>query len=110
VRIPVVLILILVLGFALGHVAGLIVAALILAVGYWMSVRLNPRIAHRSCRGTGRPAGRIYTWAHHKCAGCGGSGRVIRYGSARWGTQPIRDEAERTASARADAKRAGSWR
>jgi hypothetical protein len=110
VRIPLVLILILFLGFALGGIAGLIVAVLALAVGYWFSLRLNPRIRHRSCKGTGRPSGWIYTWSHHKCLGCGGSGRVIRYGATQWGHPGIRDEAARQASAAAEAKRQRTWR
>jgi hypothetical protein len=110
VRIPVVLIAILILGFALGHVAGLIVAAVLLAIGYWGSVRFNPRIAHRSCNGTGRSHGWIYTWTYHRCAGCGGSGRSIRYGASRWGQQHVRDEAARLANARSEAKRLGGRR
>jgi hypothetical protein len=109
-RIPVVLILIVFLGFIFAGIGGLIVAAVILAVGYWGSLRLNPRIAHRSCKGTGRPSGWVYTRTHHRCLGCAGSGRVIRYGASRWGHQSIRDEAARRATAVADAKRQRVWR
>jgi hypothetical protein len=109
-RVPVVLIVILFLSFAVWGLAGLIVAAMVLAAGYALSLRLNPRIRHRSCKGTGRGRGRIYTWTYHKCAGCGGSGRAIRYGASRWGHSAVRDEAVRQASARADAKRQGAWR
>jgi hypothetical protein len=109
-RIPVVLILILFLGFAFGGIAGLIVAAVILGVGYWVSLRLNPRTGHRSCKGTGRGYGRVYTWTHHRCLDCGGTGRVIRYGASRWGHQAVRDEAARRATAVAEAKRLRAWR
>lgn len=109
-RIPIVLILMLVLGFFAGGIAGLIVAAVFLAVGYWVSLRLNPRTRHRSCKGVGRSSGWIYTWTHHRCAGCGGSGRVIRYGASRWGHPAVRDEAARAAIARSEAKRQRMWR
>lgn len=109
-RIPLVLILLLLLGFLLGGIAGLIVAAVLLAVGYLVSVRLNPWTAHRGCNGSGRSSGWIYTWTWHRCRGCGGSGRVVRYGAARWGTTSIRQEADRQARARDQAKQSGSWR
>ena len=109
-RIPVLLAAIVILSFAVLGAAGLIVAALVLAVGYWVSLRLNPRTTHRSCKGSGRSYGWGYSWAYHRCAGCGGSGRVVRYGAARWGQQTVRDEAARQASAATEAKRQRVWR
>lgn len=88
------------LGFVIGSWAGLISVTLILAFGYWVSIRLNPRVAHRSCGGAGRVNGRIYTWTYHRHMGaCGGTGQIIRWGARRWGTQAIREEAERRAVA-----------
>lgn len=110
VRFPGIFILILVLGLAVGGMAGLVIAAVILGVGYWFSVRLNPRIRHQGCGGTGRSSGWIYTWTSHRCAGCGGRGQVVRWGATRWGTSGIRDEAVRRAAAVAEAKRQNSWR
>ena len=109
-RAPVALIIILVLSYAIGHIPGLIVAAVILFAGYMASVRLNPRIKHRACGGTGRRAGWIYTWTHHRCSGCGGNGRVIRYGTGKFGTSYYRERASTQASARKAAKAAGTWR
>jgi hypothetical protein len=109
-RILVIVAVTLLLGLAIGHVLGLILAAIVLGVGYWLSVRLSPRAPHQACGGTGRSHGWIFTSAHHKCAGCGGSGRVIRYGASRWGHPAVRDEAIRMANARAESKRRSNWR
>ena len=109
-RILVIVAVTLLLGFAVLHVLGLILAFVVLAIGYWVSVRLSPRAPHQACGGTGRSHGWVFTSAHHKCAGCGGSGRVIRYGATRWGQPAVRDEAVRTANARASAKRRAEWR
>jgi hypothetical protein len=109
-RILIVVVVTLFLGLALGHAVGLILALIVLAIGYWISLRLSPRAPHGACGGTGRSHGWVFTSAHHKCAGCGGSGRVIRGGAARFGNAAIRDEATRMASARADAKRRSGWR
>jgi len=109
-RFPVVMIAILVLSYALARIPGLIVAALGLFAGYIVTIRFNPRISHRPCRGTGRRTGWIYTWTHHRDRDCGGTGRVIRWGSARFGTQPIRAEATRQEAARRRARGSRAWR
>lgn len=101
---------ILVLGYALARIPGLIVAALVLFAGYVGTVRLNPRIPHRPCGGTGRRAGMIYTWVHHRDRDCGGTGRVIRWGSARFGTSAIKAEAKRQEAARKRARSSRAWR
>jgi hypothetical protein len=109
-RFPVLLIVILVAGFVVKGVAGLIVAAVLLAAGYLLSLRLNPRVRHGACNGTGRATGWIYTWTWHRCAGCVGRGQVIRRGAQQWGAQHVRDEAVRQAAAAADAKQRSAWR
>jgi hypothetical protein len=93
-----------------GVVGGLVLTGVLVAVTYWVSLRLNPRVRHRACGGTGRSHGWIYTWSYHRCQDCGGSGRMIRYGAARWGPQSIRDEAEARRRAIDDARQAGIWR
>jgi hypothetical protein len=109
-RFPLILVLTLALGFVLANIVGLILAAVLLLIGYMVSIRRHPRIAHRSCGGTGRSHGWLYTWTHHRCQGCSGSGRAIRYGAARWGAPAIRQEAERAARIRAQAKQSSAWR
>ena len=100
----------LLLSFVFLHAVGVILAIVFLAVVYWASLRFSPRAPHQACGGTGRSHGWVFNSAHHKCAGCGGSGRVIRYGATRWGHPAIRDEAIRMANARAEAKRRSAWR
>jgi hypothetical protein len=107
---PLALIVVLVLSFAIWHAAGLILAVLALGGGYLASLRLNPRTRCRRCDGSGRPAGRIWTWTHHKCVRCGGNGRVLRSGAARIGHPSVRAEAARVAAERAAAKRLRGWR
>lgn len=109
-RFPVILIGILVLNLAAWGIRGLIIAAVILGAGYLFSLRLNPRIRHRSCHGTGRASGWLYTWTWHRCAGCGGRGQVIRWGATRWGTSRVREEAARQAAAVAEARQRNTWR
>ena len=109
-RFPVVLIAILLLAVVFWGVPGLTVAGVLLAFGYWISLRLNPRVRHRGCGGSGRSHGWIYTWSYHRCQGCGGSGRMIRRGAARWGHQAIRDEAEARRRAIEKARQARAWR
>lgn len=110
-RFPIILVAFLFLGLVFFGMVGLIGAAVVGAIGYWFSLRLNPRARHSSCQGTGRSSGWIYTWTWHRCAGCGGRGQVIRWGATRWGSPAIRDEAARRAAAVAEAKRqGGGWR
>ncbi len=109
-RFPAILIVILILSLAAGGMPGLIIAAVILAAGYLFSLRLNPRIRHRSCRGSGRASGWLYTWTWHRCAGCGGRGQVIRWGATRWGTPRIREEAAQQAAAVTEARQRNTWR
>jgi hypothetical protein len=109
-NIPVALIVILVFGYALGQVPGLIIAAVALGVVYVVSLRRHPRILHRTCSGTGRTHDWLFTWVYRRCRGCGGSGRMIRYGAARWGQTHIRQEASTLATARKTARQARTWR
>jgi hypothetical protein len=92
-----------------GGIVGLVIANVILAVIYLLSLRVHPRIRHGRCAGTGEHRGAVFTWTHRKCGRCNG-GRLIRWGAGRWGSEPIRNEYRKTAEARATARRNGTWR
>lgn len=77
---------------------------------YVATVRFNPRIPHRACRGTGRRSGWIVPWAHHRDQECLGSGRVLRWGAKYFGMPAIRAEAVRQKAARSAAKTQRAWR
>lgn len=109
-RAPVALILILFAAWAMWHAAGLILAVIVLAAGYLVSLRFNPRTACRRCKGSGRPRGWLYSWTHHKCSRCGGQGRVIRLGARSMGSGTVKREAAAGVSSRRNAKQARSWR
>lgn len=106
---PFILIGILIVGFALGSLLGLILAAVILFVIYIASLRLHPRTRHRACGGTGEHHSALFPWTHRKCGGCQG-GRVIRWGAGRWGADHIQNEHRTTKEAREAAKSNGTWR
>jgi hypothetical protein len=109
---PWVLLIILVVAYAGGHLTGLLLAALGLFIAYFASLRLHPRIRHtgfRSCNGSGERHGAVFTWTFHRCPRCNG-GRLIRRGAAAWGAQHIRHEHASTKSARKTAKKNHAWR
>jgi hypothetical protein len=109
---PWLLIGILIVGYAVGHVLGLILAALGLGIAYFATLRIHPRIRHtgfRGCGGTGEHRGSIFTWRFRKCPRCN-SGRLISYGAGHWGADHIKSEYARTKQARAAAKDGNRWR
>jgi hypothetical protein len=91
---PWILITIVVIAFASGIVDGILVL-FALGVIHLISWRVHPRTRDRHCGGTGEYRGRIFTWVHHKCPHCY-SGRKIRWGAGRWGSDHIRYEYRRT--------------
>lgn len=101
---------ILLIAWANAHAAGLIVAAGAFFGLHVIAVRFNPRMAHRTCRGTGRHPGRILQWTHHRDQDCLGSGRVLRPGARYFGTPAVRAEAAAQQQARARAKANRAWR
>jgi hypothetical protein len=103
-------IVVLVLGYALGNIVGLVLAAAGLFAVYLISVRLNPRIPHGRCGGTGRRAGWMHTWTHHRDSDCNGSGRVYRPGARWFGMPAIRNEVAAQRMARANARANRAWR
>ena len=102
---------ILLLGWANGAVAGLL-ATLALAVVYFVSLRVHPRMRHtgfRSCNGTGEHRGTLFPWTFRKCPNCNG-GRLIRFGAGHFGASHIQSEYARTKQGRKTAKQDGVWR
>ncbi len=106
---PWILILILVAGFLLGHVLGLVLAVIGLVVIYLVSVRVHPRMRHRSCNGTGEHRGAVFTWTHRKCPRCNG-GRLVRWGAGQFGADHVRNEYRSAKDARAAARDNNTWR
>jgi hypothetical protein len=104
------IIVVLITSFALGGALWLILAGVGLLVLYVLSIRLHPRMLHPRCGGSGRTHDWLFPWVYHRCQGCGGNGRMIRYGAARWGQPHIRQEADTVAKARAATRSQGSWR
>jgi hypothetical protein len=106
----VVIIIVLAASFALGSALGLVLAGAGLIAVYLVNVRLHPRILHPKCGGSGRTHDWLFPWVYHRCKGCGGSGRMIRYGAARWGMPHIRQEADQVTKSRAASRSGGTWR
>jgi hypothetical protein len=96
---------ILFLAYGVGRWAGLAIAAFVLLIGYVISLYLHPRTACRTCKGTGRFYGAVYSWSFRMCPACGGNGRKIRFGAARWGSPRVRTEAAAVRSALQSAQR-----
>ena len=82
-----------------------IVVALFLTGGValvmWLvSIWMMPFRRCRTCKGTGRQSGMLFTWAHRQCPSCGGVGRHRRYNvTTIYGDRRTRGEA-RAATAR----------
>jgi hypothetical protein len=109
---PWILIGILVVGYAAGHIVGLVLAAAGLFIAYLLSLRIHPRIRHtgwRSCNGSGEHRGAIFTWTFRKCPGCNG-GRLIRLGAGHMGAEHIQNEYQKGKRARQQAKDGNVWR
>ena len=58
-----------------------IIIIIVLVVGYFISLRLHPLTKCRTCKGTGRHFGGVYTYAQRRCRKCGGTGRKARFGT-----------------------------
>ena len=58
----------------------LIIFIIIVAVGYYASLRVHPLTKCRVCNGGGRHSGAVYTYAQRRCRKCGGTGRKDRLG------------------------------
>jgi hypothetical protein len=58
----------------------LALTGLVWVVLYMFSSSRRPFATCRTCNGSGRHSGMIFTYAHRQCPGCGGSGRHRREG------------------------------
>ena len=58
----------------------IILIVVIVAVGYYVSLRIHPLTKCNVCSGGGRHFGTVYTYAQRRCRKCGGSGRKDRLG------------------------------
>src|SRR5579859_685958 len=99
----------LIVGYAWHGIVGLIVAALVLFVPYFLSCRFNPRARHGSCHGTGEVRSKIMPWSFHKCSGCSG-GRHIRHGARILGSAAAKAEHEKAVTGRKTAREQNRWR
>jgi hypothetical protein len=94
---------------------GFVVAAVVVGVPYYVSLRLHPRTRHIGlfglwgCGGTGEERGSLLRWGHRRCPGCD-SGRIIRTGAGYLGSQQIQDQYRRRKAARKKAKTEHRWR
>jgi hypothetical protein len=104
--------------WALGRWAGLLLGLTFLTVAYFASLRIHPRIRHNgplgigwfTCRGTGEKHSHLFPWIWHRDKYCRGSGRVVRWGARRWGSQSVKAEAVAAKQGRRTAKQNRTWR
>jgi hypothetical protein len=99
-----------ILAIAAKGLLGFAVVTLAIGVIYLVSVILHPRMRHGRCNGTGEVRSRLFPWVFHRCPGCAGSGRIIRYGAGLAGRDHARQERaqrRRTVQARRQTR---SWR
>jgi hypothetical protein len=57
-----------------------ILLALVMAVGYYESLKLHPNRNCPACRGTGKHRGWLWFYSHRQCTRCVGTGRQVRLG------------------------------
>jgi len=55
-----------------------VLAAVLYAVGYGISIRLHPYRPCRNCGQSGKHRGAVFTRSFRNCRRCGGSGRELR--------------------------------
>jgi hypothetical protein len=99
-----------VLAIAARGLEGFLVVTLAIGAMYLVSVILHPRQRHGRCNGSGEVHSRLFPWVFHRCPGCAGSGRIIRFGAGMFGqahAQREREDRARTVAAR---KRDRAWR
>ena len=77
-------------------VLGGIAAVIVGAVTYGLSLRARPHRQCRTCGGTGRLFGQVFTYSHAQCPSCGGQTRHRRWGTQLfYGSTPTRAERRR---------------
>jgi hypothetical protein len=64
----------------------------VVLVGTWVaSLFLNPWVKCSKCQGKPKSQGWLYSYAHHFCKKCGGTGQQVR-----WGSKGVRHGARHT--------------
>jgi DnaJ-class molecular chaperone len=58
----------------------LVILVAMVAVGYFVSLRIHPLKRCRTCKMQGRHFGSVYSYAYRRCRTCGGTGRQDRLG------------------------------
>lgn len=61
--------------------AALVVIALLVAIGYFVSLRIHPLRRCPTCKMQGRHFGSVYSYSYRRCRACGGTGRKDRLGT-----------------------------
>jgi DnaJ-class molecular chaperone len=64
---------------------GLGLVVILIGVGYYYSLQLNPWVVCRKCHGTPRLKGLVFKHAQRICPRCGGSGQTLRLGRRLFG-------------------------
>ncbi len=92
-------------------VSGIIVTIAIIGI-CWVAVRVHPRVRHTglgSCHGTGESRNMFFPWRFRRCGRCN-SGRLVSPLAARFGSDPVREEAARAKDGRKAAREQHRWR
>jgi hypothetical protein len=63
------------------QILALVGLGVLLAAGYWISLRVRPFATCRRCHGTGKVGGFFFAWARDFCPKCDGYGIVPRLGT-----------------------------
>jgi hypothetical protein len=67
-------------GEGLGYVV-IVGAAVLYGIGYFISLRIHPYTACRSCKGAARKRGKVFSRSFGPCRACKGTGRRLRLGN-----------------------------
>ena len=58
-----------------------ILIAIVIAIGYFVSLRIHPLRKCPTCKMTGRHFGSVYSYSYRRCRTCDGTGRRDRLGT-----------------------------
>jgi len=61
-------------------VLAVLVLVVIVIGGYYLSLVFNPMVKCSKCHGKPRPQGWVFSYAHHVCPKCDGTGQQVRLG------------------------------
>ena len=103
----------LLLGAVVHNVPVLLIGAGIVGI-YLIICRLAPRTRHVTwwggCNGTGEARSRLFPWSYHRCQGCNGTGRHIRFGARLVGPPHAKAAHQAARATRAQRRATNSWR